>query len=102
MGLWHVLGQCGKATGFGTADMAGHPFVFKQNLNDKIGAAHIDLLFDKLIRHTVIVPVDFDMIVDIDRGLFPFGINISHKCQDIDNPSLMLKSAMTSITRRIF
>ena len=76
-----MFGQCGKATGFEAADMAGHSLVFKQNLNDKIGDAHIDMLFYKLIRHTVIMPVDFDMIVDINRGLFPFGVNISFNRQ---------------------
>ena len=44
-------------------------------------------------------------LMDFDISLFwkhSLAVAVTHKCQDIDNPSLMLKSVRTSITRRIF
>jgi len=54
--------------------MAGHPSIPKQDLHGAFGESHIYLLFYKLIGYAVVVVVDLDMIVDIDPGLFPFGI----------------------------
>ena len=52
--------------------MACHPPIFEEDLQGTGGNADINLFFDKLIRHAVIVAIDLDMVVDIDSGFFPF------------------------------
>jgi hypothetical protein len=36
----------------------------------------VDTFFDEAARHGVIMPVHFDMIVDVDRGLLPLGKDV--------------------------
>ncbi len=38
------------------------------------GNTNVQLLFQQLIRHAVIMPVHLYVIVDIDPGLFPLGV----------------------------
>jgi hypothetical protein len=54
--------------------MAGHPSIPEQDLYGAFRESHIHLLFYELIGYAVVVVIDLDMIVDIDPGLFPFGI----------------------------
>ena len=55
------------------ADMAGDPFVFVETLDGRVGNANIDLFFDQLVGDAVIMPIHFNVIVDVYPGLFPFG-----------------------------
>ncbi len=54
--------------------MACHPPVFEEDFHARGCETDIDLLSCQLIGDAVVVAVDLDMVVDIDPGLFPFGI----------------------------
>ena len=56
--------------------MTGHPPIFEQDFHGGGCEPDIDLLLYELIGNTVVVVVNLDMIVDIDPGLFPFGVLI--------------------------
>ena len=60
-----------------TPGMTGDTLALEEHA-DCIGCyPDIDLLPAQLIRDTVEVPFNFNVIIDIDRGPFPFGIFIS-------------------------
>src|SRR4030042_4502669 len=59
-----------------TPRMAGDPLVFEQDFNRGGCKTDINPLFGKLIGNAVIMSIGFDMIVDVDGGLLPFGIFI--------------------------
>ena len=40
------------------------------------GEPHIELVFHQGIRDGVIMPLDIDMVIDIDAGAFPLGVFI--------------------------
>jgi hypothetical protein len=58
------------------SDVTGHPFVFVKTLQGTERDAHIELFLDQQIGYAVVMSVDFDVIVDIDTGLFPLGVLI--------------------------
>ena len=68
-----MLPDGGVATRQKTAPMAADASVFVEAFDDVGSKAHIDLFFDQPVRHAVVVALDFDMVVDVDPGLFPFG-----------------------------
>jgi hypothetical protein len=76
VGFGHVFFDGGMPPLPIAADMAGHPFVFVKALDDSGCKAHVELFCDQLMGHTVIMPLDFNVIVDMDPGLFPLGILI--------------------------
>jgi hypothetical protein len=53
--------------------MGGHIFAFIKTFHDICRKPDIKLFFDHLVRHAVIMPIDFDMIVDVHPGFFPLG-----------------------------
>ena len=71
MRLGHVLMKDAKAPLPIASLVAGHPLVFKEDLNGGCRYPYIDLFPGELIRNTVKVAVDLDMVVDVDFGLFP-------------------------------
>jgi hypothetical protein len=77
MGLGHVLSKCGKAPLSITSFMACHPSVFEKGFNRGGGNPYIKLLSNQLMGHAVIVPVNFNVIINIDPGFFPFSILIA-------------------------
>ena len=58
------------------SDVTGHRFAVVEALNGVFGDPHIDLFADQLMGYAVIVEFDFNVIVNIDTGDFPFGIGI--------------------------
>ena len=70
----HVFFDGGMVPLPAAADMAGHPFVFVKALYGSGRDAHIELFCDQLMGHTVVMPLDFDVVVDMHPGLFPLGI----------------------------
>ena len=56
--------------------MACHSPIFEQDLYRGGGEPHIYLLSHQLIGYAIVMAVNLDMIVDIDPGLFPFGVLI--------------------------
>jgi hypothetical protein len=56
--------------------MAGHTFVFVKALDGSGCKTHIELFLNELVGHAVIMAFDFDVIVDVDAGFFPFGVLI--------------------------
>ena len=53
--------------------MRGNPVVMIKYFNRCFCYAHIDLIFDILIRHGVVHFVYCDVIVELDSGLFPLS-----------------------------
>ena len=44
--------------------------------------AHLELVLDELIGNAVIVAVDLDVIIDIDRGFFPLALGpVCRRCR---------------------
>ncbi|MNJ48823.1 hypothetical protein D3C77_440290 [compost metagenome] len=56
--------------------MAGHALVGVEALDGLRGQPYFELVFHQLIRHRVVVAVDFDVVVDVDAYLFPFGVDV--------------------------
>jgi len=46
---------------------------------------NIELFMDQLVRDAVVVVVDLDVIIDIDPGTLPFGINIGMNGEGFQN-----------------
>lgn len=59
-----------------TAHMTGDAFSPVKYFKRLCSQAHINLTADMLIRHAVIMAVDFDMIIDVDPCLAPLCILI--------------------------
>ena len=53
--------------------MAGDPLPFVEALHGTFGEAGLQALPDQLIRHRVVVSVDFDVVVDVHPHLLPLG-----------------------------
>jgi len=61
--------------------MDSHPFAFIKAFHGIGGYPDVELLLHKLVRHTVIMPIDFHMIINMDRGFFPLGKLIAGRRQ---------------------
>ena len=54
--------------------MGGYPLALQETL-DGVGAhSHVKFFSNELERHAVVMALDLDVIVDIDRGHSPLGI----------------------------
>ena len=73
MGFGHVFFDRAVTPLVVTADVTGHPFAFVEAFDGVVCDAHIDFLFNQRVGNAVIMAVDFDVIVHIDRGFFPLG-----------------------------
>jgi len=56
--------------------VACHPVALVKDFDDLGTQADLKLLLDQGIGHRVIVPFDFEMIVDVDACEFPLSIGI--------------------------
>ena len=74
--LGHVSRHRGMATFEVGASVAGHAFALEQHFHHLGGEAHIELLFDQGIGHRVVMPINLDMVIDIDPDAFPLGVFI--------------------------
>src|SRR4030067_3212381 len=68
-----------------TSPMRGDSTTLEEDLQRGIRKSNIELLMDQLVRYVVIVVVHFDVIVDIDPGALPFGINIGMNREGFEN-----------------
>ena len=57
--------------------MAGYPLVFMKYFHRGPGIAHIHALVHQLVGHTIIMPEQLYMIIDIHLGALPFGEGIA-------------------------
>ncbi|MNN33012.1 hypothetical protein D3C81_1467490 [compost metagenome] len=76
MALGHVLGLSGVAAFVRRATMAGHALVGMEALHRLRGQPHFELMLHQLVRHRVVMAVDFDVVVDVDSHLFPLGVDV--------------------------
>jgi len=74
MGFRHVLCEGGKGSLPEVSWMACYPLILEEDLQGTGGNADVNLFFDGLIRHAVMVAIDLNMVVYINPGLFPFSI----------------------------
>lgn len=56
--------------------MTTDALAFVKTFDPVRGQAHIDSLADQRIRDGIIMMIDFDMVIDVDGGFFPFGVFI--------------------------
>lgn len=64
-----------------TSDMAGHSLAQVETFNGFLAQTNLHLFFDQLIRHTVIMAICFQVIVNIHQGFFPLAILIGCRRQ---------------------
>ena len=58
------------------APMTGHPLASMEALDGCGGDAHIELTLDEVVRHGVVMALHFDVIIDMNTRLLPFGVFI--------------------------
>ena len=56
--------------------MSRYSFTFAEGFNSGRGQPYIQSLPQELERHTIVMAVYFDVVVDVYPGLIPFGIFI--------------------------
>ena len=66
----------GVAPALVAADMARHPLAVVEALEGRRREAHRQLAADQGRRHTVIMPLHFEVPVNIDAGVPPLGVDI--------------------------
>ena len=76
MGLGHMLRQRGEPPFPIGTYVGSHPAAFKEGLDGFLGEADLDFPSEQLIRCRVVMAVDLDMVVVMDMGLSPVGINL--------------------------
>jgi hypothetical protein len=96
--LRHVLGQGRMPAPFAASPMGGNAAVLEQDLNRPRGDAHIDVAPRELIRNAVVMAVDFDVVADIDQGLFPFGILVGENRQGLEGLSIVSKRILRVVS----
>lgn len=67
----HVFGERGVMTDVGSAPMTGNRPAAMEDLHHTLGEPRFGLALHQLIRHRVITPLYFYVIIDTDTGLFP-------------------------------
>lgn len=71
MGLGHVGGHGGMATGLRMAAMTSHSLTLMEDLDRGGGQAHLHFLPHQGIRDRVVMVLDINVIIDIDSRFFP-------------------------------
>ena len=80
----HVLDH-GGVRAFAVAARVGRDTLSgREALHRGRGEAHIDAVFDVRMRHRVIVPVDFDVVVDVDARLLPVCVFVTIRGQGFE------------------
>src|SRR5512139_485316 len=59
-----------------TPQVRGDSTALEEDLYGGVGKPNVELFVDQLIRDTVVVVVQFDVVIDIDPGTLPVGIDI--------------------------
>ena len=73
MGGRHMLGERGVMALQAASGMAGDALAFGQHFDRAARNAQLDHLMDQLVRHAVVIALEFDVVVDIDRGFLPLS-----------------------------
>lgn len=74
MGLGHVGRLGGVGAPLGVSRMRSHAASLEEDLHGVGRDPELHRLFDQLIGHAVVVARQFDVVVDVDPGLLPFGV----------------------------
>jgi len=77
MTLGSVLMQRGGGVGDKAAGVRCHPHPAMEDFHRGGRVAGIQLLAHELVRHAVIVPLDFDVIIDVGLDGFPFRDDVA-------------------------
>ena len=76
MGLGHMLRQRGEPAFSGGSDMGSHSVASEEGFHGMLGEPDVELMFDQGIGHRVVMAIDLDVIIDVDPGPFPVGIDV--------------------------
>ena len=76
VGLGHVGGHRAVAPPEGRPLVTGHPSALMEDFDDLRTEARLELLLDEGIRHGIVVPIDFHVIIDVHADQFPLGVLI--------------------------
>ena len=69
-----MLGNRGRTMRQGAAQMRRHPLAAEENLDGLLGDAGLNLLMHEVMRDTVVMLGDLDMIIEVDPTALPLGI----------------------------
>jgi len=67
--------------------MRSHSSSLEEDLHQGIREPDIEPLMDELVGNTVIVMIEFNVIIDIDPGDFPIGIDVTLNRQGFEGRS---------------
>src|SRR4030067_823865 len=68
-----------------TSWVRGDSAALEEDLHGGSRETNIELFMDQLVRDAVVVVVHFDVIIDIDPGALPFGIDIGMNGEGFQN-----------------
>lgn len=69
----HVLLERGVPAARDASDVTGDPRALIEAFHRVGSVAQVEFFADQPVGHTVVVTVEFDVVVDVDGILFPFG-----------------------------
>ena len=58
------------------AFVRGDPSPLQEAFDRKLGDSYVDLLAYKPIRNAVVMPVDLDVVIDMNTRFFSLGIDV--------------------------
>lgn len=74
MGLGHVGRLGGVGAPLGVSRVRGHAAALEEDLHRVHRDPELHRLLDQLVGNTVVMARQFDVVVDVDPGLLPFGV----------------------------
>ena len=77
----HVLGECRKLAHLITTHVHGDAPAFEEALDRGVGVTRHEVLPDEHVRNAVVMPLNIDVIVDVDFHLGPLGVLIARSGQ---------------------
>lgn len=94
--LGHVFAQNGVLVGSPAARMRGDAFAVVEDLNRCRGEARFQLLPGELVRDTVVVAIDFDVVIDVGANGFPTGDHVAFGGQRLENGPVDFREARSA------
>src|SRR5438445_10236528 len=74
----HVFFESGVSVGNKASDVSRHALAFKKGFHGTGGKSHIQFFPNEPERDAVVMPLDLDVVIDINPGHSPLGIFIRH------------------------
>ena len=74
VGFGHMRGQRGMTALVGAAAMGGDAGAFAEDFDGRGGEAHVHRLTDEAMGHTIEMALRFEMIIEMDASMTPFGL----------------------------